>query len=103
MTIHLWGERRLMMSAAVIGTASARVALIIQRIHRSTRAASKYAITDLGTLGGNYSIAWGINDGGQVVGYSETSSGAGRGCLWSQGDIIDLGTLGGKYSAVSPG
>ncbi|MGK7905102.1 MAG: hypothetical protein AB4352_27585 [Hormoscilla sp.] len=32
------------------------------------------------------------------MGYSETSSGPGRGCLWSRGQIIDLGTLGGDDS-----
>ena len=29
-----------------------------------------YEITDLGTLGGNHSYAFGLNDLGQVVGYS---------------------------------
>jgi probable HAF family extracellular repeat protein len=40
-------------------------------------------VTDLGTLGGNFSRAQGINDRGQVVGDSITASGFGTGFIWS--------------------
>jgi probable HAF family extracellular repeat protein len=42
------------------------------------------SITDLGTLGGSYSYAYGINDLGQVVGYSRTASGRDHAVLWSK-------------------
>lgn len=57
-------------------------------------------MTDLGTLGGSYSAAHGINSVGQVVGMSTTSSGAGRAFLWSAGHMVDLGTLGGDFSVA---
>ncbi len=53
---------------------------------------------DLGTLGGNCSYANGINDKGQVVGKSYTSSGKSHAFLYTNGSMTDLGTLGGKSS-----
>jgi probable HAF family extracellular repeat protein len=56
-------------------------------------------MTDLGTLpGGSYSFANGINDKGQVVGYSDTQTGDTHAFLWQNGTMIDLGTLGGSSS-----
>ena len=64
----------------------------------SPAAASAYTILDLGTLGGSYSQANGINSQGQAVGYSETAAGCCRGFLWENGVMSDLGTLGGDQS-----
>jgi probable HAF family extracellular repeat protein len=65
---------------------------------------SSSGLTDLGTLGGS-SYAMGINDSGQVVGYSEVGTthhafiwtasggmvdlGTPPGCTWSQGEMIN--------------
>ena len=51
---------------------------------------------DLGTFGGKGSIAFGINNSGQVVGGAMTKSGDVHAFLWqaSRG-MLDLGTLGG--------
>ncbi len=46
-------------------------------------AASSYALTDLGTLGGHLSVAKDISDSGQIVGYSITSSGQRRAFIWT--------------------
>jgi len=68
-------------------------------------ASPRYEITDLGTLGGNFSCAYSINDSGQIVGDSESSSGHRHATLFDQtgnGNNIDLGTLGsGGSSAYS--
>ncbi|WP_054698182.1 HAF repeat-containing protein [Geotalea toluenoxydans] len=52
-------------------------------------------ITDLGTLGGDRSAAGGINEKGQVMGRSSTSSGEPHCFFWENGVMTDLGTLGG--------
>src|SRR5207249_4977985 len=51
-------------------------------------------LIDLGTLGGPVSIAYGINDVGQIVGTSATASGTSHAFLWSNGTMADLGSLG---------
>ena len=56
-----------------------------------TVTAPKYFITDLGTLGGTQSFAYGINDSGQVVGYSWlTGDAGGDSFLYSNGKMISL-------------
>ena len=59
--------------------------------------------TDLGTLGGDYSQANGINASGQVVGdASRGPSVAGHAFRWEKGAMTDLGALGeGFFSSAS--
>jgi probable HAF family extracellular repeat protein len=56
--------------------------------------------TDLGTLGGSWSTAVGLNDAGQVVGISGTTRDVeSHAFSWTaDGGIVDLGTLGGTTS-----
>jgi probable HAF family extracellular repeat protein len=61
--------------------------------------AVQYTITDLGTLGGTRSEAYGLSVNGQVVGWSyPTGSTTERAFLYSDGAMQDLGTLGGMRS-----
>jgi probable HAF family extracellular repeat protein len=66
----------------------------------SVLGASLYTVTDLGTLGGSSSWAYGINASGQVVGAADTSSGYQHAFLYSGGMMMDLGTLGGDSSSA---
>jgi probable HAF family extracellular repeat protein len=62
-------------------------------------AAPMYTITDVGTLGGSFSIANNINDADQIVGDSQPAgSDFSHAFLYSNGVMTDLGTLGGSQS-----
>ena len=73
---------------------------------QATATPPAYIITDLGTLGGTLSVAYGINDSGQVTGNSNIiGDAATHAFLWkptvpngTSGAMIDLGTLGGTDS-----
>src|SRR5438128_5108116 len=65
---------------------------------------SQFTVTDLGTLGGTFALAFRINEGGQVVGWSTTSSGDTHAFLWRAGTgMIDLGTLVGSTGSFAWG
>ena len=55
---------------------------------------------DLGSLGGGSTVAAAINERGQVVGTSQTKSGASHAFLWQNGKMVDLGTLDGRSSGA---
>jgi len=58
-------------------------------------------LTDLGTLGGQYSAAYAVNAPGTVVGKADTEEvGATHAFAWQGGQMTDLGTLGGANSVA---
>ena len=59
---------------------------------------AKYAVRDLGTLGGTVTAAADVNAMGQVVGFSMTGDGFLHAFVWDRGVMTDLGTLGGESS-----
>ncbi len=50
-------------------------------------------IKDLGTLGGDSSVAYGVNSSGQIVGGAETTGGMFHATTWKNGTITDLNKL----------
>ena len=66
---------------------------------------SNGTMTDLGTLGGNFSAGNAINLSGQVVGSAQTNTGVSHAVLWNGGKITDLTTtaLSGLSSASVAG
>lgn len=58
-------------------------------------------MVDLGTLGGNFSQAFDINDQGQVVGRSTNDAGNRHAFIYdSENEMQDLGTIGGDISRL---
>jgi probable HAF family extracellular repeat protein len=86
---------KLLVQLLSIGSLALSVALV-----SSAQASPIYSLTDLGTLGGQFSVATAINDAGQVVGVSQTGNGEAHATLFntSGGANRDLGTLGGHAS-----
>ncbi len=78
-----------MMKRSLIGLAA-----LVLLLGGTVEADVTYTITDLGTLGGDYSYATGINDSGQVAGIAKTASGQYRAFLYDSGTMTNLGSLG---------
>ncbi len=60
--------------------------------------AQTYRVTDLGTLGGDFSRGVALNDSGQVTGASMRSDGYVNDFLWDGTQMLELGNLGGERS-----
>ncbi len=59
-----------------------------------------YQVIDLGAFDGNDSVAYGINEKGEVAGYS-TTNGSTRAFIYANGFMKSLGTLGGASVAYA--
>lgn len=66
--------------------------------------AQRYALTNLGTLGGTYVTVNAVNAGGQATGYSSTTGNqASHAFIYSKGTMQDLGTIPGGSSSFGQG
>lgn len=63
--------------------------------------AGGWQLTELGTLGGASSFAFGMNNAGQVVGYSDDATGTPYPAIWRNGVVAKLGTRGGAALFVN--
>lgn len=79
-------------------SSTAIAAVCLTLAFASTTIAQTYTVTNIGTLGGNDSVALSINDYGEVVGYSKTAEGEIHAFRYFRDAIFDLSTLGGKDS-----
>jgi probable HAF family extracellular repeat protein len=58
-------------------------------------------VTELGSLSGNVAMPYGINNAGQIVGWSGPGGQqTDHAFIWEDGIMTDLGTLGGTFSAA---
>jgi probable HAF family extracellular repeat protein len=62
---------------------------------------SKGVTTDLGTFGGVFSSALGINNSGQIVGYYSSPDGLNHAFLYSDGNMTGLGPFGAEAISVA--
>lgn len=86
-------------SAQIMGTGDFTVGSTTQK---HAFLATNGVVTDLGTLpGASASSALGINNNGDVVGYSYGADNQQRAVLWRNGSIIDLGVLAGATSSIA--
>jgi probable HAF family extracellular repeat protein len=66
---------------------------ISKHAHHAQTTPGPYTLIDLGSLGGGDTQAFDVNDSGQAVGYSRTSSLQSRAFLWAGGQMVNLGVV----------
>ena len=82
------------------------IPLLFQALPADAFVPHQYQVTDLGTLGGTSSLAYGLNEAGDAVGIAEDSGGISRAFVWSDGTMTalpDLGFGGVAYDINSSG
>lgn len=81
---------------SIVGTNEAQQSIAQVTLVVSTNPpAVGYTITDTGTFGGTESVAYAINNNGQIVGYAKNTAAKRRPFLYNAGTLQDLGTFGG--------
>jgi probable HAF family extracellular repeat protein len=90
----------LFITAITLFAALATPVRIVAQGQQQAEHVQGYTVTGLGTLGGTYSYAYGLNNAGVVAGGAatptQTNGLAQTAFVWRDGHMIDLGTLGGS-------
>jgi probable HAF family extracellular repeat protein len=96
---------RLLCTTLLLGSLAASLMQVQLAAQQGNPKHIRYTVTDLGTLGGTYSYAWGLNDAGRVAGsaatQTQTDGLSQTAFLWHRGQITDLGTLGGFNTGLN--
>ena len=96
-------RRHTIVLAAGVLLASATPIVSTWRQPAGANGSDRYIVTDVGSLGGSFTDALGVNDRGQVAGLGlSPSDTALRGFFWDGGPIHDVGDLGGPQTGVGP-
>jgi probable HAF family extracellular repeat protein len=103
LTCPVDGGKREGSSDGVFGAGALVIGASVGVISQSRdQSGGTYIITDLGTLGGDYSLASGINASGHVVGHAwMIRNDTWHAFVWQDGVMRDLGTLEGGVSFAS--
>src|ERR1700730_17836973 len=95
---------KLVASVAFLAALTLDVRLDAQVQQYDNKEPRRYTVIDLGTLGGTFSQAFGINNKGSVVGFATLpGDNVVHAFLWRKGVMIDLGTLSGTDAARNSG
>jgi probable HAF family extracellular repeat protein len=81
-----------------LAAAFALAVVLLPSAQASVARTARYAVRDLGTLGGTVTAGADVNALNQVVGFSMTGEGFLHAFVWDRGVMTDLGTLGGESS-----
>ena len=96
------GSFRLMSITAITLFSTLAIPLWLAAQEQAEKELAGYTVMDLGTLGGTFSFATGINNDGAVSGFSTISGDVDEHAfIWRDGVMNDQGTLGGPNSNVS--